>query len=72
MGPLSGPTARPNEPVTAGLPIGAGPGPEAMPPSPLTMAPEGGKLSDTLTQIAQRTGSSAMAALAQRAQGMGT
>jgi hypothetical protein len=27
---LSAPTARPNEPVTAGLPMGAGPGPEAM------------------------------------------
>ena len=30
--PLSAPTERPNEPITAGLPIGAGPGPEAMAP----------------------------------------
>lgn len=28
--PLSAPTARPNEPVTAGLPTGAGPGPAAV------------------------------------------
>jgi hypothetical protein len=28
--PWTGPTQRPNEPVTAGLPTGAGPGPEAM------------------------------------------
>lgn len=27
---LSDPTSRPNEPVTAGLPLGAGPGPEAI------------------------------------------
>lgn len=30
-GMLHAPTARPGEPVTAGLPIGAGPGPEALP-----------------------------------------
>lgn len=29
-GVLGQPTARPNEPITAGLPIGAGPGPEAI------------------------------------------
>lgn len=29
-GLLSAPTTRPGEPVTAGLPIGAGPGPEAL------------------------------------------
>jgi hypothetical protein len=28
--PLSAPTQRPNEPVTAGAPMGAGPGPEAL------------------------------------------
>lgn len=34
---LSDPTERPNEPITAGLPFGPGPGPEvlpAMPPAP--------------------------------------
>lgn len=30
MGPLDRPTARPNEPLTAGMPFGAGPGPEAL------------------------------------------
>ena len=30
MGPLDRPSERPNEPLTAGLPIGAGPGPEAL------------------------------------------
>lgn len=34
--PFSAPTQLPNEPVTAGSPIGAGPGPEVLPPS---MAP---------------------------------
>jgi hypothetical protein len=29
-GMLHAPTARPDEPVTAGLPVGAGPGPEAL------------------------------------------
>ena len=28
--PLNAPTGRPNEPITAGLPTGAGPGPEAL------------------------------------------
>lgn len=31
---LGGPTSRPNEPVTAGAPIGAGPGPEVLPTAP--------------------------------------
>lgn len=31
-GTLTGPTRRPNEPPTAGLPLGPGPGPEAVPP----------------------------------------
>jgi hypothetical protein len=30
LGPLDAPTARPNEPVTAGAPVGPGPGPEAV------------------------------------------
>lgn len=35
---LNAPSIRPNEPVTAGLPVGMGPGPEALgplPPSPM-------------------------------------
>lgn len=39
-GPLLRPTERPNEPVTAGMPIGPGPGKEAL--SPLTQNPGGG------------------------------
>ena len=30
--PLAAPTERPNEPITAGLPMGPGPGPEALAP----------------------------------------
>lgn len=30
LGPFDRPTERPQEPVTAGLPVGAGPGPEAL------------------------------------------
>lgn len=38
MGPLDRPSERPNEPVTAGNPFGAGPGPEALvPPMPGSM-----------------------------------
>lgn len=32
--PFNRPTERPNEPVTAGLPFGAGPGPEVLPQVP--------------------------------------
>lgn len=32
MTPLDAPTARPNEPITAGLPVGPGAGPEALGP----------------------------------------
>lgn len=32
--PIHAPTERPTEPVTAGLPIGPGPGPEAVTPAP--------------------------------------
>ena len=72
LGPLAGPTARPAEPVTTGLPIGPGAGPEAMPPAPVGSDMPGSKVSDLFTQMAQQTGSAALAALAQRAQGMGT
>lgn len=38
---LDDPTARPGEPVTAGLPMGPGPGPEALAPLPLGPADAG-------------------------------
>jgi len=34
FGTLTGPSNRPDEPVTAGLPIGAGAGPDALTPTP--------------------------------------
>ena len=42
---LTAPTTRPNEPVTAGSPMGPGPGPEALAPV------ETGKLTDVLAKI---------------------
>jgi hypothetical protein len=44
--PLFAPTQRPEEPITAGAPIGAGPGPEV-----LGIAPRGEKLSDALARM---------------------
>lgn len=44
--PLFAPTTRPDEPITSGIPMGAGPGPEA-----LGMQPARAKLSDTLAKL---------------------
>jgi hypothetical protein len=44
--PLFAPTQRPDEPITAGIASGAGPGPEA-----LMMAKSAEKLSDTLAKM---------------------
>lgn len=44
--PLYAPTERPNEPITAGIDMGVGPGSEA-----LAMRPPVGKLSDTLAVL---------------------
>jgi hypothetical protein len=44
--PLFAPTERPDEPITAGIAMGAGPGPEA-----LGMQPARVKLSDTLAKL---------------------
>ncbi len=43
---LYAPTQRPNEPITAGIPLGEGPGPEALGGRPVE-----GKLSDTLAAL---------------------
>lgn len=43
---LTAPTERPNEPLTAGMPFGAGAGPEA-----LALTQQSAKLSDTLSKI---------------------
>jgi len=65
FGPLDAFTNRPGEPVTHGAPIGAGPGPEALPTMPASAPGQG--LSALLTQMAQATGSSAVAQLATHA-----
>ena len=44
--PLYAPTTRPDEPITSGIAMGAGPGPEA-----LGMQPARAKLSDTLAKL---------------------
>lgn len=47
--PLSAPTARPNEPVTAGAALGAGPGPSALGGQPAQVASQDmGKISQSL------------------------
>lgn len=58
-------TEMPTQPVTAGLPFGDGPGPEAlgMPPRP--------KVSQTIAQIAQMANDPELLQLAQRAQQQG-
>lgn len=62
---LSAPTMRPNEPVTAGLPSGPGPGPEV-----LNMAPAPpDALTQTLQAAAQATGSGLLANLAAQVSG---
>ena len=71
LGPYAGPTQRPDEPVTAGAPIGAGPGPEALAASPLAPASGVGAMSAMLARAAQATGSPTLFSLLQRAQAAG-
>jgi hypothetical protein len=65
MGPVDRYTERHGEPVTAGAPIGAGPGPEALMQGPAS--PAANNLSAMLNQMAQASGSQAVLALAQHA-----
>lgn len=69
FGDLHRPSERPTEPVTAGAALGAGPGPEVIPPGP--SSPANTNLSQMLAQIAQSSGSAAVAALAQHAASAG-
>lgn len=69
FGDIHRPTERPTEPVTAGAPVGPGPGPEAIPTGPSNA--QNTNLSTMLSQIAQTTGSKAVAALAQHAMSSG-
>lgn len=61
---LFGPSQRPDEPVTAGMSRGPGPGPEIL-GGPSTAA------SDTLDSLAAETGDYSLAILAQRARARG-
>jgi len=47
-GSLTAPTARPNEPITAGAPFGEGPGPEMM---PMMVAPPVGDVADLAERV---------------------
>lgn len=60
-GLLTQPTARPSEPVTTGLPIGPGPGPEAI--QPMGATPTGA----FFAQVARLTGNPYFEQLAKRA-----
>ena len=61
-GILGQPTGRPNEPITAGLGIGAGPGPEVLPQ--LNMREH--KVTDQLMRAAEITGNPKLAEMARR------
>lgn len=70
FGDMHRPTERPTEPVTAGAPLGPGPGPEAIPSGPAN--PSNTNLSTMLSQVANQTGSQAIQALAQHAAAAGS
>lgn len=71
--PLTAPSTRPNEPVTAGAPAGAGPGPEVLssPGAAGGMAATNGSMTRLLSQFAPTDGSGVVAALLARAQSLG-
>ena len=49
-GDFGGPTTRPNEPVTAGVPIGPGPGPNIT-PAPVGLTPANGAMTQLLSGL---------------------
>ena len=61
-GLLGQPSARPNEPITAGMAMGAGPGPEAVPGLP----PQVQRTATLLRQAAEITGNPRLAQMADR------
>lgn len=65
--PINAPSMRPDEPVTAGMPFGPGPGPEALAP----MFAKRNGTADTLDLLAQYTGDAVMSDLARRARERG-
>jgi hypothetical protein len=68
LGAFDRPTDRPGEPVTAGLPTGPGPGPEAL---GLGGPMLGKSLADVLADVASASASPELAQLAQRARALG-
>lgn len=65
MPPLNAPSMRPHEPITAGLPVGAGAGPEAL----AQIGPETLSTADLLARLAQVTGDPVLAQAAGSARG---
>lgn len=63
--PLNAPSQRPYEPVTAGLPVGAGPGPEAI----AQIGTPTQSTADLFASLAAATGDPALASAAQMARG---
>jgi hypothetical protein len=61
--PLYAPSERPNEPITSGIPLGAGPGPETLAMAPTTQE----KLSDILSRMLPYDQSGEVEILYQRA-----
>lgn len=68
--PIHAPTERPNEPVTAGAALGAGPGLEALNPAAVGM-PAGGAVSQALARVAASDSSGVFAQLLTIAQSKG-
>lgn len=62
--PLNAPSQRPNEPITSGLPMGAGPGPEVLASSPRRFG------TTELSRLAAESGDPFLTALAMRARSM--
>jgi hypothetical protein len=68
---LDAPSARPDEPVTAGAPAGAGPGPEALSFNQTAPANTYGSLQEILSQYAASDPTGSMSSLLQEAQRRG-
>lgn len=69
--PFDAPTQRPNEPVTAGVNIGAGPGSEVLPMEHTATFQQQGPMTQMLQQLSARDMSGPLGALFRYAQVMG-
>lgn len=68
---LDAPTAQPNQPITAGAPVGAGPGPEALSTAFAGPPATGGAVSQALARVAASDNSGVFARLLAVAQQKG-